>query len=484
MSPKAPSEAPSLVWFRQDLRLSDNPALSAAAERGRPLLPVYILDEEAAGTWAPGGAARWWLHRSLTALKESLQACGSNLLLLRGPSEALLPDLVQRLGADAVFWNRCYEPWRQERDTRIKQALKAQGVRAESHKAALLAEPWDIATGSGTPYKRFTPFWKALRAFHIAEALPAPKKLPPPPAIDGERLEDWGLLPTRPDWAGGLRATWQVGEAAAQARLDDFLAEAVDYGKARDRLDQDATSRLSPHLHWGEISPRQVWHAALAASHRDDAKSDGLWKFLSELAWREFSYHLLHHWPDLPHRNWQGRFDQFRWLEDEEAFTAWTRGRTGYPLVDAGMRQLWHEGWMHNRARMVTGSFLVKHLLQPWQKGEAWFWDTLVDADLASNAASWQWVAGSGADAAPYFRIFNPVRQSETFDPQARYLRRWLPELAELPDRWLHRPWEASEATLTAAGVRLGRDYPRPIVDHAAARQRALDAFAAIRQPG
>jgi len=474
--------APSLLWFRQDLRLADNPALAAALERGAPILPLYVLDEAAAGTRAPGGAGRWWLHHSLAALERALAARGGRLLLLRGPAERLIPALARETGAGAVFWNRCYEPWRRARDGRLETALMQAGLAAESRNAALLAEPWELQTGAGQPYKVFTPFWKVLRERPVPTPLPAPDRLEIAEGPAGDRLEDWGLLPRRPDWAGGLRETWTPGEAGAGERLRRFLDEALaGYAGERDRPDRESTSRLSPHLHWGEVGPRQVWQATLHAARSSPAAEKGAWKFLSELAWREFSHHLLYHWPELPERNWRPAFDAFPWAEDADAFDAWCRGRTGYPLVDAGMRQLWHEGWMHNRVRMVAASFLVKHLLLPWQRGEAWFWDTLVDADLANNAAGWQWVAGSGADAAPYFRIFNPVIQGEKFDPEGRYLRRWLPELAALPDRWLHRPWEAPAAVLRQAGVALGRDYPEPLVDHAAARARALQAFAAIK---
>ena len=475
--------APSILWFRQDLRLADNPALCAAMARGAPVLPVYILDDETPGRWAAGGAGRWWLHRSLTSLAADLEGLGRPLVLRRGPAERVLLELAAELGAGAVYWNRCYEPFAIARDTRIKTALQARGLTAESGNAALLFEPWLPQTKSGGPFKVFTPFWRHLLGRPAApRPLPRPEALPNGTEARGESLEDWSLLPHAPDWAGGLRDSWTPGEAGAKARLEAFLDDAVgDYQAQRDLLDSPGTSRLSPHLHWGEISPRQIWHATrhrAAASGLDPASSEA---FLRELGWREFSYHLLYHWPELPERNWKSGFDAFPWREDEAAYRAWTRGRTGYPLVDAGLRELWATGWMHNRVRMVAASFLIKHLLIHWRRGEAWFWDTLVDADLASNSASWQWVAGSGADAAPFFRIFNPVTQSRKFDPEGGYLRRWLPELAKLPAAAIHAPWEADAGTLAAAGVDLGETYPRPIVDHAAARKRALAALETIK---
>ncbi len=475
--------APSILWFRQDLRLADNPALDAALARNAPILPVYVLDDETPGRWAAGGAGRWWLHCSLKSLAADLENLGRPLVLRRGPAERVVLELAAEVGAGAVYWNRCYEPFAIARDTRIKTALHARALTAESGNAALLFEPWLPQTKSGGPFKVFTPFWRHLLGRSAPpRPLPRPEALPDGIEARGESLENWSLLPHAPDWAGGLRDSWTPGEAGAKSRLEAFLDAAVgDYQAQRDLPDSPGTSRLSPHLHWGEISPRQIWHAtrhSAAASGLDPASSEA---FLRELGWREFSYHLLYHWPELPERNWKQSFDAFPWREDEAAYRAWTRGRTGYPLVDAGMRELWATGWMHNRVRMVAASFLIKHLLIHWRRGEAWFWDTLVDADLASNSASWQWVAGSGADAAPFFRIFNPVTQSRKFDPEGGYLRRWLPELAKLPAAAIHAPWEADAGTLAAAGVDLGETYPWPIVDHAAARKRALAALETIK---
>ncbi|MDH3473545.1 MAG: DNA photolyase family protein [Rhodospirillales bacterium] len=476
------ASGPTILWFRQDLRLADNPALAAAVARGHPVMPLYILDDETPGPWRPGAAARWWLHHSLAALAEDLAAKGAPLVLQRGPAQDVLDEVVRESGAAAVYWNRCYEPFAVDRDTALQRDLRARGLEAQSFNAGLLHEPGSLKSGAGGPYKVFTPFWKALQA---APAPPPPARAPERIAAgraEGERLCDWALLPGKPDWAGGLRQAWTPGEAGGRARLAAFLEHGLtDYGEARDRPGRPGTSRLSPHLHWGELGPRQVWHAALG---RAAGRAELALPFLRQLAWREFSAHLLYHWPDLPEQPWRAAFAAFPWRGDDKGFRAWCRGRTGFPLVDAGMRELWATGWMHNRARMVAASFLVKHLLVPWHKGEAWFWDTLVDADLANNAASWQWVAGCGADAAPYFRIFNPARQSEKFDPAGDYLRRWLPELARLPDDHLHRPWAAPAEVLAEAGVELGRTYPKPLLDHAAARDRALAAYQAFRAEG
>lgn len=470
-----PNDAPSLVWFRDDLRLSDNPALHAATQRGRAVIALYVLDEESPGLRPLGGAARWWLHRSLANLAEDLETIGVPLVLRRGRADQVLRDLAGETGAGAVCWNRRYRPAEVAVDKAVTSDLRAAGCEVVSFQANLLFEPWAVLTGAGQPFRVFTPFWRAARAKGVARApLPAPVRLgqaAPAPASDN--LPDWSLLPANPDWAGGITETWEPGEVAAQARLEEFLDGALPrYARDRDRPGIGGTSRLSPYLRFGEISPFQVWHAAFAL---DDAS--GVDKFLSELGWREFSWHLLHQFGDLESRAFSPKLDAFPWRDDEDAFRAWARGRTGYPIVDAGMRQLWRTGWMHNRVRMVAASFLVKHLMIDWRAGEAWFWDTLVDADPASNPASWQWVAGCGADAAPYFRVFNPVLQGEKFDPTGKYVREWVPELSRLPDRWIHRPWEAPQEDLSCAGIRLGDTYPTPIVDHRVARSRALAAF-------
>jgi len=475
----------TLLWFGRDLRLADNPALQAALARGGAIVPVFILDDADAGAWAPGGAARWWLHGSLEALAGALRARGAPLVLRRGPAEAHLDELVAQTGADAVFWNRRYEPWAIARNERIKTALKQRGIEARSFNAALLKEPWALSTQAGEPYRVFTPFWKALQLAGVEHPhADAPARIPatmPPP---GDVLDSWSLRPKAPDWAAGLRARWVPGEAAARACMDRFIDAAVDdYAQRRNLPGVAGTSGLSPHLHFGEIGPRQVWHAVTARPRADPgAAKDGAQTYLSEIAWREFSYHLLFHYPALPEQPLRSEFAAFPWTRDDAALARWQRAQTGYPIVDAGMRELWTTGWMHNRVRMIVASFLVKDLLLDWRLGQAWFWDTLVDADLASNSASWQWVAGCGADAAPYFRVFNPVLQGARFDPDGRYVRRWVPELARLPDTALHAPWEARPAELAAAGVELGRSYPAPMLDHAQARERALAAFARIKK--
>jgi deoxyribodipyrimidine photo-lyase len=468
----------AIVWFRNDLRLADHPALDAAVRSGRKIIALYVLDDESAGSWRMGAASRWWLHHSLAALAQDLAACGVVLTLRRGRALFVLESLVAETGADAVYWNRIYEPWAMRRDAEIKAQLRARGVSVESFNGSLLFEPQTLRNKSGEPFRVFTPFWRACLAAEPPPAppLPAPKKLAAAPAPASDRLADWKLLPMKPDWAGGLRAAWTPGEKPALARLKSFLAKDVaNYKKARDFMALPGVSRLSPHLHFGELSARQCRAAAMKTG------GDGAAAFLREIGWREFCHHLLVVNPAMPDEALDRKFRAFPWREDAKALAAWRRGQTGYPLVDAAMRELWQTGYQHNRARMVTASFLVKHLLIAWQEGERWFWDTLVDADLANNSGGWQWVAGCGADAAPYFRVFNPVLQGEKFDPDGDYVRRYVPELAKLPARWIHRPWEAPADVMKAAGVALGKTYPKPIVDHASARARALEAFATTR---
>lgn len=477
---------PVILWFRQDLRLADNPALQAAIDSGQPIIPLYVLDEESSYVRPRGGASRWWLHHSLAKLTEGLGERGARLALRRGPAADVVAQLQRDTGATQVFWNRLYEPAHVERDRGIKVALRDGGVDAHSFNGSLIREPWEIQTKTGKPYGVFTPFWKALLERGVCgRTLPAPARiLAPATPIIGDRLEDWMLLPTEPDWAVGLRKTWRPGEAAARQRLSDFQEDGLTgYASMRDIPGRPGTSRLSPYLHFGELSPRQIWQAASSWGQASGAAAEGAANaYLREIGWREFNRHLLFHYPGLPDRNVNSAFDAFAWRRDETRLRAWQRGRTGYPLVDAGMRELWETGWMHNRVRMVVASFLVKHLLIDWREGERWFWDTLVDADPANNAGNWQWVAGCGFDAAPYFRIFNPTLQAEKFDPDGAYVRRWAPEIANLPDKYLHKPWEAPADVLEASGVRLGDTYPAPIVDHKAARQRALDAFADVKK--
>ncbi|MEX2200217.1 MAG: deoxyribodipyrimidine photo-lyase [Dongiaceae bacterium] len=475
------TDAPVIVWFRQDLRLADNPALVAAIATGEPVLPVYILAYQDGRV--PGGASRWWLDRSLATLDIALQEHGARLILRTGDAADTLAAVLRETGAGAVFWNRCYEPAAIARDKRIKAMLQAAGIDAQSFNAALLHEPWTVKTQQGQPYKVFTPFWRAIRALPKGAVLPSiPKSLPSPAAWPGsETLADWALKPAKPDWTRGLRDAWQPGECGAKERLNAFIDDTLaDYRTGRDRPDFVGTSRLSPHLHFGEIGPRQIWHAITTHAAASDGTDSAAESFLRELGWREFTHHLLYHWPDLPDVNWKRSFDGFPWRDDAMGLAAWQRGLTGYPIVDAGMRELWQIGWMHNRVRMIAASFLIKDLLIDWRIGEKWFWDTLVDADLAQNAASWQWVAGSGADAAPFFRVFNPVLQGQKFDPDGTYVRRFVPELAKLPTEHIHAPWEAPAPVLDRAGIALGATYPKPIVDHKRARERALAAYQAL----
>jgi deoxyribodipyrimidine photo-lyase len=475
------ASASVIVWFRQDLRLADNPALSAAVESGARILPVYILDDENAGNFAMGGASRWWLHHSLAALDKSLDG---GLLLLKGDAKLILPALVNDVGAACVYWNRCYEPWRIQRDADIRKTLMAAEISVRSSNGSLLFEPMNILKADRTPYKVFTPFFrKGCLGMENPprQPLPAPKqpKLVTGPA--GEALADLGLLPDV-QWHKEMDALWQPGEAGAEHRLSRFLETGLDnYKEGRNRPDLENVSRLSPHLHFGEISPNRVWYAA---GETGSENTKDLEHFHSELGWREFSYNLLYHFPDLPYENLQRKFNRFPWRDDADALTRWQRGMTGVPIVDAGMRELWRTGYMHNRVRMIAASFLVKNLLLDWRHGEKWFRDTLVDADLASNSASWQWVAGCGTDAAPYFRIFNPVTQGNKFDPDGSYVREYVPEVKNLSNRYLHSPWEAPAEELEAAGIMLGADYPLPLVDLKESRQRALDAFSGLSGTG
>jgi deoxyribodipyrimidine photo-lyase len=473
------ADSPIIVWFRLDLRLADHAALTEAAKTGAPVLPVYILDDHTPGRFRAGGASRWWLHGSLAALDRDLARLDGKLCLRRGAAPKVLGDLLHETGASAIYATRSYEPWEPELEQSVKHLCQAENAEFRLFRGRLLFEPETIVTGSGKPFRVFTPFWKACLAAPPPRApLPAPK-LARFATAESERLESLELLPGKPDWAGGLRATWRPGEQAAHARLQDFIAQGVArYADDRNNFDAASTSRLSPHLHFGELSPNQVWHAVCHAAGRAGvAKDRGSESFLRELGWREFAYHLLHQFPTIVSEPIRGEFARFPWREDRQALQAWQKGETGYPIVDAAMRELWHTGFMPNRARMIVASFLVKHLLIPWQTGADWFLDTLVDADLANNSASWQWVAGSGTDAAPYFRIFNPVLQGLKFDASGDYVRMWVPELKRLPAPDIHAPWEAPALTLAQAGVTLGRNYPEPVVDHNQARARALAAF-------
>jgi deoxyribodipyrimidine photo-lyase len=477
------TDSPSILWFRSDLRLADNLALQAAIQRGAAIVPVFIHAPEEEAPWAPGGASRWWLHQSLESLDATLRAINSRLIIRRGPTLESLRALANATGAGAVFWNRRYEPAVIARDARIQTALLAEDLKVETFNGALLQEPWAIQNRSGRPFQVFTPFWKhCLAQPDPVEPVATPKKLVAPKKWPQSLTLDTLELEPRIRWAEGMRAAWQPGEAGANRQLRTFLAAAfANYGSNRNRPDLSGTSRLSPHLHFGEITPRQIWHALRRYAESEEITDWRASQFLKEVGWREFAHHLLFHFPHTPAEPLRAHFKKFPWSDDTAFLKAWQKGKTGYPIVDAGMRELWATGWMHNRVRMIVASFLVKDLLLSWRQGAAWFWDTLVDADLAQNTLGWQWTAGCGADAAPYFRIFNPSSQGEKFDPNGEYVRRWCPELAKLPDKWLHRPGEAPPEILDRAGLRIGRDYPEPIVSHATAREVALEAFRKIK---
>ncbi|MCU0837437.1 MAG: DNA photolyase family protein [Rhodospirillales bacterium] len=477
-------DRPVIVWFRQDLRTADQPALAAAAATGQPVLAVFVLDDATPGHWRLGGASRWWLHGSLASLAADLADRGGHLTLRRGASVDSVLAIVRQTNASAVYWNRHIEPHWRTAEAELQKRLTTLGVAGHACDGQLLFAFGAIRGRSGEVPRVFTPFWRACLA-----APPPAMPLPPPPSLrapltipPGDSLAAWRLRPTHPDWATGLAATWQPGETAAQQRLASFL----DHGVARYRDQRNdpginGTSRLSPYLHWGEVSARQIWHATHLRCAGEPGFAAGAEAFLREIGWREFCAAMLLARPEMPDDPLQPRFAGFPWRDDPSLIDAWSAGQTGYPIVDAGMRELWQTGWMHNRVRMIVASFLTKHLLQPWQAGERWFWDTLVDANLASNAGGWQWVAGCGVDAAPYFRIFNPVMQGEKFDAQGRYVRRWLPQLAGIEPRFVHKPWLAPPLSLAAAKVRIGIDYPAPIVDHGTARDRALAAFSTLK---
>jgi deoxyribodipyrimidine photo-lyase len=481
------TEQRTLVWFRRDLRLRDNPALFHACAAGE-VIPVFILDDADARECATGEASRWWLHHSLVSLNEALNG---RLLLRKGRAAEVLQDLVVETNATAVYWNRCYEPWQTERDALIKSALKAQGVNnkrleVKSFQASLLWEPWEILNQQGSPYKVFTPYYRkgCLKA-------PEPRVPLGTPSLDALlketfpslRVDDLALMPSL-NWYQAMDELWQPGEEGAAQRLERYLENAAfHYRSKRNFPAVVGTSQLSPSLHFGELSPNQVWYAAQHAFDRD-SENEHLDTFLSELGWREFSHYLLFHFPNMVKDNFNPKFDAFQWENDPRLLKAWQQGQTGIPIVDAGMRELWQTGYMHNRVRMVVGSFLVKNLRTDWRLGEAWFRDCLVDADLAANVASWQWVAGSGADASPYFRIFNPVLQGEKFDGAGDYVKRYCPELSKLEKKYIHKPWEAPAAVLAQAGIELGRDYPAPIVDLKASREAALIAYEPVKGAG
>ena len=478
----------SIVWFRKDLRVADNPALFAACQHGQPIVAVYIWDPNDSEKWAMGAASRWWLHQSLKSLNNTLESLGNRLLILKSDYTVGLQNLIHDSGATAVFFNRIYEPHWQIIDSKITRKLEQRRVSVRTFNGSLLFDPEERFNTAGTAYKVFTPFWRAcLKGNSPEKPLPAPTSLPwlveTPNSVPLDDLE----LEPQIDWVSGIRVIWTPGEKIAKENFENFLEyDLIRYKQTRDRPDLTRGSRLSPHLHFGEMSVRQIWHAIHAVLRSDQRKDmhQSAHCFLRQIGWREFAAYVLHHVPHSPVLPLRSEYERFPWKANTLDLKAWQQGKTGFPLVDAGMRELWTTGWMHNRVRMVVASFLVKHLLIPWQKGAEWFWDTLVDADLANNTLGWQWVAGCGADAAPYFRILNPIIQGIRFDPKGEYVRRWIPELSQLPLPWIHKPWESPPQCRDRAGVILGKTYPHPIVDHQEARQRALRAFHSWKEAG
>ncbi len=488
-----------MVWFRNDLRMTDQPALHAALERGRPVLCIFILESDN-GLRPLGAASRWWLHHSLDRLGADLAKAGASLTLYAGAASTIVPAIVEAADAGALFFTRRYGGSSTALDEAIRAEVASGCCAVETFNGRLLHEPWDIKTKAGGNYGVYTPYWKAAMALgRPGEPLPRPRHLRGAPApSSGPRpvaLADLGLLPAKVNWAAGWDENWTPGEGGAAERLAAFLKDGlIDYPAERDRLASWGTSRLSPHLRFGEISPRQI-HAAVEATR---AKAHGTkahgtkaggkvvdeaaGKYLAEIGWREFDYQVLHYHPDIATKNLNAKFDRLPWADVPKAqLVAWKKGRTGFPVVDAGMRELWATGYMQNRVRMITASFLIKDMLCDWRVGEQWFWDCLCDADPANNTMNWQWVAGTGADASPFFRIFNPVTQGERYDPGGDYIRRHVPELAKLKGKAIHAPWLADEAELRAAGVELGRTYPQPMLDHGESRQRALEAYRKVR---
>ena len=469
----------SIFWFRQDLRISDNPGLTHAVESGS-VLPIYILDDVNAVDNKMGAASRWWLNHSLKNLNKKL---GNKLNFYKGNPKDIFDKLGEEFNIRSIFWNRCYEPWRINRDKDLKQSFEDKGILVKTFNGSLLWEPWNILKNDGTPYRVFSPYYKrgCLNAQPPREPLKEPKlnNIHTHPTYESS-IDDLDLLPSIP-WFNEMEKIWNPGEDGAKEKLHAFLDFGLmGYKEGRNFPSKKNVSQLSPHIHFGEVSPNQVWYGA-QLKEGEIAIGKDLGHFLSELGWREFSYNLLYHFPTLPKENLQKKFDNFPWKDNSDYLDRWKKGLTGFPIVDAGMRELWQTGYMHNRVRMIVGSFLVKNLLLHWHHGEEWFWDCLIDADLASNSASWQWVAGSGADAAPYFRIFNPVSQGIRFDPEGDYTKKYVPELKDLPDKFLYCPWEAPEDILAQANVVLGENYPKPVVDLKESREKALEAFDKIR---
>lgn len=469
----------TLYLFRNDLRLKDNPGLSAACNSGQPVLLLFILDN-ADKNWRIGSASRWWLHHSLQSLHSSIEKHGGSLILRKGNTVSILDEIINQANVNKLYFSRTYEPAQVKIEENIFFSFHDQ-IEVKQFGGYLLFEPEQIKTGNDQPYKVFTPFWKkCLKQPEpcLSKQKTSKLKIASCFKVRCDELNDWCLLPNEPDWASGLRDKWQPGEDGAHYTLKEFIQSGLqNYDVERNRPDRDGTSCLSPYLHCGEIAPARIWYEVKQQVDRYKSKTKSGMTFLRELGWRDFSTHLLYNWPDLPNSPFRPEYKNFPWKKNRKILVAWQKGQTGYPIVDAGMRQLWHSGWMHNRVRMIVASFLVKHLLIHWREGEDWFWDTLVDADLANNSVSWQWIAGSGADAAPYFRIFNPILQGKKFDPNGDYVRRWVPEVAMLPGQYIHEPWITPEEVLNKANIELGREYPLPIIEHDVGRYNALYAF-------
>ena len=463
----------TILWFRSDLRLADNSALVAAVDKGEPIVPVFIWAPDEYGDWVPGAASKWWLHKALESLRSDLDEHGARLILRTGKSLEELRDLIEKTGASRVFWNRRYEKSLRDVDAEIKRELHDDGIEVKSFNSNLLNEPHTVAAGSGQPYKVYTPYWKKVKDRKVEEPVKCDlRKLKVPDSWpQTEALSRFDLMPKK-RWYKKMESKWDISEAGAHSRLNSFLKNAVDdYDTARDRPDYQGTSSLSPYLSWGLIGPRQVM---AALQERCNLRESGPQVYSKEIYWREFAYNVLYHFPDTPDVPLNTDYKDFPWENDQTILKRWQKGQTGYPIVDAGMRQLWETGWMHNRVRMIVSSLLVKHLLQDWLSGAQWFWDTLVDADLASNTLGWQWSAGCGADAAPYFRVFNPILQGQKFDPDGTYVKRYVPELRNLPVEYIHEPWTASKHERKSAGA---ADYPDPIIEHKKGRERALAAL-------
>ncbi len=481
-------ESPVVVWFRLDFRVDDNPALHAAIETGAPIIPLYIWSPEEEGKWPPGAASQYWLHHALLSLQQELENRGSKLILRKGTILNELVNITTEFGAKSIFWNRCYEPAVIKRDSKIKKALKQENINVQSFNGHLLFEPHQISNKQGGPFKVYTPFWKHYRTLDISPAKASDKKKYTAPAKwpGSLNINEFGFIPGI-KWYTNIEKSWDMSLAGVKKRIKKFINDPIQhYQEQRDYPATDGISRMSPYLHFGQISSRRIWHLVVENEQKEGriTPSNSAEGYLRQLVWREFAYHLLFHFPQTNDQPLLEKFKKFPWKDNKKLLTAWQRGETGYPIVDAGMRELWQSGWMHNRVRMIVGSFLTKDLLISWQNGAVWFWDTLVDADLANNTMGWQWVAGCGADAAPYFRIFNPVTQATRFDPDGNYIRRWIPELGKLDNKYIHQPWQAPESLLRKSGIKPGKTYPAPVVDHAEARDRALASYQSIKQGG